>query len=70
MDRTNNNDMENKFDVLASELREVALAPEEKRAIFNNLTSYMEAHPAPTEEDMYAALVRVVRSAFGVISWK
>jgi hypothetical protein len=71
MDRiTNNNNNGKKFEVLASELRGVALAADEKRALFNNLQTYTEAHPAPSEGDMYTALVRVLRSVFGPISWK
>ena len=52
------------------ELQKVSLATAEKRAIFNSLHEYMEAHPAPTEGEFYSSLVRVLRGLFSFNSWR
>lgn len=52
------------------ELQKMTLAPAEKRALFNSLSEYMVAHPAPTEGEFYASLIRVFRGLFGVNSWR
>jgi hypothetical protein len=54
----------------AEELQKVSLAPAEKRALFNSLSEYTEAHPAPTTGEFYASLVRVWRGLFGFSSWR